>query len=141
MEILGHLNNFGFFVEAMINRYLLFLRVSTEIHSCYYNKLKDAAVISKLLFVTKNSFQNQASTIEAVCRLFRLRNKTAHYTPENAASLKVTINELFNLWSHTSKLLAYFHSQEQFTNDGFEDLLGKYITLFDEKWVIKSKED
>ncbi len=73
----------------------------------------------------KTAFQNQANAIEAVSRLFRLRNKTTHYTPENAASLKVTINELFNLWNHTRKLLAYFHSREQFTNDGFEDLLRK----------------
>ena len=138
-EILGHLNNFAFFVEAMINRHLLFLSVSNEIHSCYYNKLKDAAVVGKLLFVTKNAFQEQTDTIEAVSRLFRLRNRTAHYTPENAESLKVTINELFTMWGHTGKLLAYFHSLEQFTNDDFEGMLRKHIKSFEEKWVKTSK--
>ncbi len=97
IEILGHLNNFGFFIETLINRHLLFLRHTDVIDEFSYSRISIAKVMERTIYVFKDDLNNGKIHVNEIVNLFSLRNKTVHFTPNNARILKPKISELIQI--------------------------------------------
>lgn len=135
IEILGHLNNFGFFIETIINRHLLFLRHSNLIDNLSYSRMSNARTIERLIYLFKEDLGLNQIQINEIISLFSLRNKTVHYTPDNAKSLKPRIFELLQIWNQTIKLIERFENIEKFNEDRFSKLLDEHVKIIKKRWT------
>lgn len=65
IEILGHLNNFGFFIETLVNRHLLFLNQLNEIDDLSYSRISTARIIDRLIEMSRLNvnFENLKSIL------------------------------------------------------------------------------
>ena len=134
IEILGHLNNFGFFIETLVNRHLLFLNHTNEIDDLSYSRISTARVIDRLLYIFKDDLKLNKVQINEIVNLFSLRNKTVHYTPDNAKSLKPKLSELIQIWKQAKKVIERIERVEKFNEQNFSELLGQYINEINERW-------
>jgi hypothetical protein len=134
IEILGHLNNFGFFIETVVNRHLLFLKHSNEIDDLSYLRISTARIIDRLIYIFKDDLKLNKVQINEIVNLFSLRNKTVHYTPDNAKALKPKLSELLHIWKQTKKIIERLEKKERFSEDKFSELLSQYIIGTNERW-------
>ncbi len=134
VEILGHLNNFGFFIETLVNRHLLFLKHSNEIDDFSYSRISTARIIDRLLYIFKDELKLNTVQINEIVNLFSLRNKTVHYTPDNAKSLKPKLSELLQIWKQAKKIIERIERVERFNEEKFSELLDQYIKEIKERW-------
>lgn len=134
IEILGHLNNFGFFIETLVNRHLLFLNHLNEIDHLSYSRISTARVIDRLIYIFKDDLKLNKVQINEIINLFSLRNKTVHYTPDNAKALKPKLSELLQIWKQAKKIIDRLEKKEGFNEDKFSGLLENYINETISRW-------
>ncbi|MFC4687958.1 hypothetical protein ACFO4P_13515 [Epilithonimonas pallida] len=135
IEILGHLNNFGFFIETLTNRHLLYLYQSKKINDFCYSRISISKVLERLIFIFKDEISNNKLHLNEISNLFSLRNKTVHYTPDNSMALKPTISELIQIWEQSKKLIEYFEKNEEIDEELFSKSLDAHIQETRKKWL------
>lgn len=134
IEILGHLNNFGFFIETLVNRHLLFLNHLNEIDDLSYTRISTARIIDRIIYIFKDDLKNNKVQINEIVNLFSLRNKTVHYTPDNAKALKPKLSELLQIWKQAKKIIQKLEKKEKFSEDKFSELLEQHINEITQRW-------
>lgn len=134
IEILGHLNNFGFFIETLINRHLLFLKQTNEIDEFSYARISVAKVMERIIYLFKNDLSNGKIHLNEIVNLFSLRNKTVHFTPDNAQALKPRLSELIQIWKQSVKLIKKLENREEFNEEKFSVRLTNHIEEIQERW-------
>ena len=134
IEILGHLNNFGFFIETLTNRHLLFLRQTEVIDQFSYARISTSKIMERLIYIFKEELNNNQVHLNEITNLFSLRNKTVHYTPDNAIALKPKISELIQIWKQCAKIIKRLEKKEKFNEESFSKILENYITEVKTNW-------
>lgn len=134
IEILGHLNNFGFFIETIINRHLLFLSHTSEIDIISYNRISVAKIMERIIYLFKDELSNNKIQVNEIINLFSLRNKTVHFTPDNAKALNVKLSELYRIWTQATKLLKILEEKEKFNGTKFSEKLKTSSKNFQTHW-------
>lgn len=134
ISILGHLNNFGFFVETLVNRHLLFLLHTKQLDNFSYQRISMAKILEKIVYIFKEKLNSGDMQISEIKNLFSLRNKTVHYTPNNARDLKPRISELIQIWKGVVALLQNLETKENFSEDLFSKRLEREIFEFNTRW-------
>jgi len=135
IEILGHLNNFGFFIETLANRHLLYLHQSHKIDEFCYARISVSKVMERLIFIFKEEISNKKLHLNEIANLFSLRNKTVHYTPDNSIALKPKLSELIQIWEQSKKLILFFEKSEKIDEEKFSDALSQHIDSFKSNWL------
>lgn len=135
IELLGHINYLAFFLETLTNRHLLFLHQTKAIDNFTYNNLSIAKTLNRLIFICKTELETNKLQLNEIANLFSLRNKTVHYTPENALSFRTDIASLIRIWNQIIKLLKIFERREKFIDDVFSILVSDHITDFKSNWT------
>lgn len=126
--MLGHLNNFGFFIETLMNRHLLFLRQVNMIDEFSYSRISISKIMERIIYIFKDELNNNTIHLNEITNLFSLRNKTVHYTPDNAIALKPKISELIQIWTQTEKIIWKLEQKEKFNEERFSAKLDDFIT-------------
>lgn len=134
IRLLGHLNNLGFFIETLTNRHLLFLIQSNQIDRLSYSRFAKARIMERLLFIFKDELSSDKIHLNEVASLFNLRNKTVHYTPENAIALKPKISELIQIWNQCAQVIENFEKSEEFADFKFSNSIKSYVKEFKHNW-------
>jgi hypothetical protein len=134
IEILGHLNNFGFFIETLINRHLLFLKQTKVIDDFSYARISVAKIMERIIYIFKQDLNDGKIHLNEIVNLFSLRNKTVHFTPDNAIALKPKISELIQIWNQSVKLIKKLEKQERFNEENFSIRLTNHIIEIKERW-------
>ena len=135
IEILGHINMFGFFIETLVNRHLLYLKFAEKMDEFSYSRFANARTMERLLFMFKDEVGNQKLHLNEISLLFSLRNKTVHYTPDNANALQPDLSELLRIWKQAVKLIKAMEKSEQFQDEKFSDLLIERVQYFENHWI------
>lgn len=135
IEILGHLNNLGFFIETLTNRHLLFLCQSNIIDDFSYSRISTAKIMERLIFIFKEEIIAKKIHLNEITNLFSLRNKTVHYTPDNSIALKPSISELIQIWNQCKKTIEKFEKVEKINEQRFSIQMEIYIRDFKNKWT------
>jgi hypothetical protein len=135
IEILGHLNNLGFFIETLTNRHLLFLSQSNTIDNFSYSRISTAKIMERLIFIFKEEIIAKEIHLNEITNLFSLRNKTVHYTPDNSIALKPSISELIQIWYQCKKTIEKFEKVEKINEHKFSFQIENYIKEFKSKWT------
>lgn len=135
IEILGHLNNFGFFIETLVNRHLLFLRQTEVIDEFSYARISISKIMERLIYIFKEDLNNNKIRLNEITNLFSLRNKTVHYTPDNALALKPKISELIQIWKQCVKIIKKLEQKEKFNEESFSERLENHITEIKMVWT------
>lgn len=139
IELLGHINYLAFFVETLTNRHLLFLQQTGVLDNFTYNNLSLAKILNRLIFVCKEELETNKIQLNEIANLFSLRNKTVHYTPDNALAFKTDIASLIRIWNQTIKLLKLFERKEKFVDNIFSDDLNHCVADFNQRWLTPAK--
>ena len=134
IQILGHLNNLGFFIETLINRHLLFLKQKEIINDFSYSKIAISKIMERIIYIFKDEINSNKIHINEIQNLFRLRNKTVHFTPDNAKALKPKISELIKIWTQSAKLISKLERTENFNEQKFSSLILQYSQEIQNKW-------
>lgn len=134
IEILGHLNNFGFFIETLVNRHLLFLKEKGTIDEFSYARISISKIMERLIYIFKEDLNNNKVHLNEVTNLFSLRNKTVHYTPDNAIALKPKISELIQIWKQCVVIIKKLESKEKFNEESFSIRLQNHINEVKMRW-------
>ena len=135
IELLGHLNNFAFFIETLTNRHLLFLKHTDKLDNFSYNQLSLSKILIRLIFICKEELDRNEIQLNEIANLFTHRNKTVHYTPDNATTLQIDIASLIRIWKQTIKFLTLLHAKEKFNEDKFSLSMAEHIKRFESKWT------
>jgi len=134
IEILGHLNNFGFFIETIINRHLLFLNQTGVINDFSYSRISISKIMERIIYIFKEELNSNKIQLNEIQNLFRLRNKTVHFTPDNAKVLKPRISELIKIWEQCRKLIDELEKKENFNEHNFSEQIQYYANGIRHKW-------
>ena len=135
INLIGHFNNFGFFIETLVNRHLLFLKLTNEINSFCYSRISVSKIMERIIYIFKDNLNNNKIHINEIVNLFSLRNKTVHYTPENSIALKSKLSEILQIWNQSLKLIAIMEKKEKIIDSNFSNNLRNYINSFKAKWI------
>jgi hypothetical protein len=135
IEILGHLNNFGFFIETLINRHLLFLRQIGVIDEFSYARISTSRIMERLIYIFKDDLNKNKVHLNEITNLFSLRNKTVHFTPDNAIALKPKISELIQIWNQSVKVIKKLEEKEKFNEEKFSKRLENHIAVIKSNWT------
>ncbi len=135
IEILGHLNNFGFFIETLVNRHLLFLNQTGIIDDFSYTRISISRIMERLIYIFKNDLSNNKVHLNEIKNLFSLRNKTVHFTADNAIALKPKISELLQIYTQSVKVIKKFEQKEKFNEEKFSSILENKITEIKNRWT------
>jgi hypothetical protein len=135
IEILGHLNNLGFFIETLTNRHLLFLSQNNIIDDFSYSRISTAKIMERLIFIFKEEIITKKIHLNEITNLFSLRNKTVHYTPDNSIALKPSISELIQIWNQCKKTIEKFEKVEKINEHKFSLQIDQNIKEFKNKWT------
>jgi hypothetical protein len=134
IEILGHINNLGFFIETLINRHLLFLKQTKVMDDFSYTRVSKARIIERIIYIFKDELRNDKVHLNEIASLFNLRNKTVHFTPDNANALKPRLSELIQIWKQCIKIIEKLEKAEKFTEEKFSERLNNNINYIKERW-------
>lgn len=135
IKILGHLNNFGFFIETLVNRHLLFLKQMDLIDNLSYARISIAKVMERLIYIFKDDLSKNVVHLNEIVNLFSLRNITVHYTPDNAMALSPKVSEIIQIWTQSKKIIERFERVEKFKDYKFSILLNERVNEFKNKWT------
>ena len=135
IEMLGHINNLGFFIETLTNRHLLFLSQSNAIDDFSYSRISTAKIMERLIFIFKEEIISKKIHLNEITNLFSLRNKTVHYTPDNSIALKPSISELIQIWNQCKKTIEKFEKVEKINEHKFSIQIDNFIEEFKSKWT------
>ena len=134
IEILGHINNLGFLIETLINRHLLFLNHTNAIDNFSYTRISKARIIERIIYIFKDELHENKIHLNEITSLFNLRNKTVHFTPDNANELKPKLSELIQIWKQCIKLIEKLEKVEKFNEEKFSERLTNNIKYIKERW-------
>jgi hypothetical protein len=115
------------------------MNLEGQLDNFTYNNLYRAKVLTRMIFVFKEELSSNKVSLNEVSNLFSLRNKTVHYTPENAISLIVKLDALLRIWNQSSKLIQVLHRREKFNEEKFSDLINKNIKQISDRWFKKTR--
>lgn len=135
--LLGHVNNLGFFLETLVNRHLLFLNMDKKLNDFSYKTLERAQILNRTIYIFKEEFDAGKLHLDKISRLTKLRNSAVHYTPENANSFKVTLEELLSIWKQLASILESMHNRELFNEIGYHERLNLNVIEFKKRWQAK----
>jgi hypothetical protein len=135
VQLIGHFNNFAFFIETLVNRHLLFLKQTKKLNSFSYNQIALSKVLNRIIFICKDEIENNSLHLNDINSLFSFRNKTVHYTPDNAKSLNINLGSLIRIWMQTVQLLKTFEEREQFNEAVFSQMVIENTQYFEKKWT------
>ena len=135
IEILGHINNFAFFLDVLINRHLLFLMHTNTLNPKEYNNLKNKSPKIKLNTIKKKLESGNINGLNNILALFTLRNRTVHFTPENADYLEPQISELIEYWRLTVEFVHQIQTKEKFEIGCFVSDINQYSGSVLNKWT------
>ena len=135
IEILGHLNNFGFFIETLVNRHLLFLSQTKVIDEFSYARISISRIIERLIYIFKDDLNKNKVHLNEITNLFSLRNKTVHFTPDNAIALKPKMSELIQIWTQSVKIIKKLEQKERFNEESFSARLENHIVEIKKRWT------
>lgn len=135
IEILGHINNYGFFIETIVNRHLLFLKQSMLIDDFSYARISIAKIMERMIYIFKDELSAGTIHLNEITNLFSLRNKTVHYTPDNAIVLKPSLSELIQIWNQSVNILRIIERREKFSEEKFSSILEKHIEDVKTRWT------
>jgi hypothetical protein len=135
IEILGHLNNFGFFIETLVNRHLLFLNQTEVIDDFSYARISISKIMERLIYIFKDDLNSNKVHLNEITNLFSLRNKTVHFTPDNALALKPKISELIQIWTQSVKIIQKLEQKEKFNEESFSKRLDNHIVEIKNSWT------
>jgi len=134
IEILGHINNLGFFFETLINRHLLFLNQTNKIDNFSYTRISKARIIERVIYIFKDELKENKIHLNEIVSLFNLRNKTVHFTPDNANALKPKLSELIQIWKQCIKIIEKLEKAEKFNEEKFSERLNNNMNYIKERW-------
>jgi hypothetical protein len=135
IEILGHLNNFGFFIETLVNRHLLFLNQTGTIDEFSYARISISKIMERLIYIFKDDLNNNKVQLNEITNLFSLRNKTVYLTPDNAIALKPRISELIQIWTQSIKIIKKLEQKEKFNENSFSIRLEQHMYEIKTNWT------
>ncbi len=136
IEILGHINNFGFFIETLVNRHLLFLNQTGVIDDFSYKKIYRSGIMDRLIYIFKDDLCKSKVHLNEITCLFTLRNKTVHFTPDNATALKPKISELLQIHTQSVIIIKRFEEKEKFIDEViFSKELESKIEQIKSRWL------
>lgn len=135
INIIGHVTNFAFFIEVLINRHLLFLNHSEIIDDFSYKQISSGRILDRIIYIFKDDIIQNKVDLTELKSLFRLRNKAVHFTPENSKSLRVGISQLIKMWDKSVKIIKALEKIENFNEERFSDLILRYRGDFLKLWT------
>ena len=135
ISLLGNFTNFALFFEVLLNRHLLYLKISNSITDETYNTMDRSPVMSKLNFVFKEEINAKKVKVGQVSRLYKFRNLSVHYTATNAKRLKITIEQIMAIWKETKRIVEEMHNIEQQIELSFSTLIEEQIFIVKERWL------
>lgn len=138
-SLLGHITNFAFVVEILVNRHLFILNLHNEIDSFTFNSLDKASVLHKLLYLFKDEIKKKEINPDRISNLFKLRNFAVHFTRDNSQKFKTTIQELVEIWKEASRLMDVMNKREQISDNDFCDMFDYLREDFIKRFVLKRK--
>lgn len=141
IELLGHVGNFAFFFETLVNRHLLFLLLSNRIDNFTYNNLSRSKLLTRLTYIFKDELVSNVIDLNEIANLFRLRNKTVHFTPDNAIQLEVKIDALIRIWNQVMSIVSKFQKIEKFNEQQFSTIIEHEINEFNDRWTNKENTE
>ena len=139
VELLGHVNNLCFLLEALTNRHLLFLNQIKVIDNFSYNKLENEKLMTILLYLFKGNQSNIA--FDKISVLYQLRNKSVHYTPKNLKSISIQLDELVKIWEQVILIMVHFENKEQFAETSYSKQLKQNVEEFKDKWMTNPNKE
>jgi len=135
LELLGHLNNFVFFIETLVNRHLLYLVQSNSIDEFRYSEISKEKVMEQLVFIFKEDLSKNNDYLKEIENLCNLYNKAGYYSSEVANAFKPKVSEIIQIWMHSKKLIERFETVENFNEESFSNQLNNQIISFMNKWT------
>ena len=133
--IIGHITNFAFFIEVLINRHLLYLNHSKIIDDFSYKQISSARILDRIIYIFKNQVIENNINLTEIKSLFQLRNKAVHFTPENSKNLKIKISQLIKTWDQSRKVIMALERIEKFNEHKFSELILNYKSDFQKLWT------
>ncbi len=91
--------------------------------------------MERLIYIFKEDLNNNKIRLNEITNLFSLRNKTVHYTPDNALALKPKISELIQIWKQCVKIIKKLEQKEKFNEESFSERLENHITEIKMVWT------
>ena len=100
-----------------------------------YSRISIAKVMERLIFIFKEDLCNNKLHLNEIVSLYSLRNKTVHFTPDNAMALSPKVSEIIQIWTQSQKIIERFERVEKFKDDKFSIYLNERINQFKNKWT------
>lgn len=138
-DLLGHVTNFAFVIEILVNRHLFILNLHNEVDDFTFNSLDKASVLVKLLYLFKDEVKNKEINPDRISNLFKLRNLAVHFTRNNSQKFKTTIEELVGIWKEASILMSVMDKKEKINDNDFYDILDHLREEFIVRFTLKKK--
>lgn len=139
VNLLGHITNFAFFIEVLMNRHLFVMNFKSQISNFEYNSLDKSSVLNKILYFFKEETKTNQMNPEPFMKLFRLRNLAVHFTRDNSKGLHCRIDELINLWAESSKLIKLIEQKEGMNNYNISETLNESVDDFINNFVFQRR--
>lgn len=134
IELLGHLNNFVFFIETLVNRHLLYLVQSHSIDDFSYSSISKVKVMDRLVFIFKEDLNKNNDYLKEIENLYNLNKKVVYYSLEGANAFKSKVSEMIQIWIDSKKIIERFETVENFNEESFSNQLNNHIISFKNKW-------
>lgn len=138
-DLLGHITNFAFVIEILVNRHLFILNLHNEVDSFTFNSLDKASVLNKLLYLFKDEIKKKEINPDRISNLFKLRNLAVHFTRDNSNRFKTTIQELIDIWKESSRLMDLMNKREKISDNNFQSMFDDLREDFVTRFVLKKK--
>lgn len=137
IKILGHISNLALFLEVLTHRHLLFLKHNDTIDNFVYNQLSEGRILDIIIFICRDELRNNIINLNFIKTLFNFRNKAVHHTPRNATQLKVKVDDLFQIWNQSVKLIKFYEKNEKFNENKFSLKIEIKKENIEDTWFYK----
>jgi hypothetical protein len=129
-DLMGHVTNFAFVVEILVNRHLFIMNLHGDIDNFTFNSLDKVSVVNKILYLYKTEIKEKKIRPDRISNLFKLRNLAVHFTRDNSQRFKTTIQELVEIWKESGKLMELMETKENIKDNNFYSILSELKNHF-----------
>lgn len=136
-DLMGHVTNFAFVIEILINRHLFIMNLQYEVDNFTFNTLDKASVLNKILYLFKNEIKESKINPDRISSLFKLRNLAVHFTRDNSQRFRTTIQELVEIWKESCKLMELIDQKEEIKDNNFHSMLTEMKDSFIRRFTQK----
>jgi len=136
-DLMGHVTNFAFVIEILINRHLFIMNLQHEIDNFTFNTLDKASVLNKILYLFKNEIKESKINPDRISSLFKLRNLAVHFTRDNSQRFRTTLQELVEIWKESSRLMELIDKKEEIKDNNFHSMLTEMKDSFIKRFTQK----